>query len=50
MFSMLTNNSPKEKYTHIGRGKKYLNNQEKDVWSGEIAENLPIWDPMGSLA
>ncbi len=30
--------------------KKYLNNQEKDVWSGEIAENLPIWDPMGSLA
>ena len=30
--------------------KKYISEQEKQIWSGEIDRSFPIWDPMGSLA
>jgi len=30
--------------------KKYLNDNEIRLWSGEIYKSFPLWDPMGSLA
>ena len=30
--------------------KKYITNEEKNIWNGEISSSFPIWDPMGSLA
>ncbi len=30
--------------------KKYLNENEIRLWSGEIYRSFPLWDPMGSLA
>ena len=30
--------------------KKYISDDEKKIWAGEIDRSFPIWDPMGSLA
>ena len=30
--------------------KKYISEEEKQIWYGEIHKLFPIWDPMGSLA
>ena len=30
--------------------KKYLKNTELNLWNGQISQEFPLWDPMGSLA
>ena len=30
--------------------KKYLSEEELNVWNGRISKSFPLWDPMGSLA
>ena len=30
--------------------KKYLSQEELNIWNGEISKSFPLWDPMGSLA
>ena len=30
--------------------KKYLSEEELNVWNGSISKSFPLWDPMGSLA
>ena len=30
--------------------KKFLDLAEENIWNGSIYKNLPLWDPMGSLA
>jgi len=30
--------------------KKYITNDEKNVWNGEISSSFPIWSQIGSLA
>ena len=30
--------------------KKYLSNDLKKKWNGNIQERFPIWDPFGTLA